>query len=55
MKTIRARKSVKHFDKKKKPNWRKIIECIDASRYAPRAGNLFPLRFVLVDDKKVIE
>jgi nitroreductase len=54
-KVIRARKSVRHFDKKKKPNWRTIIECIDAARHAPMAGNLFPLRFIIVDDPKIIE
>lgn len=53
-KAIRARKSVRHFAKKK-PDWRTIIECIDATRHAPMAGNLFPIRFIVVDDSKVIE
>lgn len=53
-KAIKGRKSVRHFSSKT-PNWRKIIECIDAARYAPRAGNIFPLRFVIVNDEKIIE
>jgi len=53
-KAIRARKSIRHFAKKK-PNWRTIIECIDAARHAPMAGNLFPLKFIVVDDSKIIE
>ena len=53
-KAIKARKSVRHFSDKK-PNWRDIIECIDVVSYAPRAGNLNPLRFLIVDDKEKIE
>ena len=53
-KAIKQRKSVRHFSDKK-PNWRDIIECIDAARFAPMAGNLFSLRFILVDDKEKIK
>jgi nitroreductase len=53
-KAIQSRTSVRHFAEKK-PNWRDIIECIDAARYAPMAGNLFPLRFIIVDDEKKIK
>ena len=53
-KAIKTRESIRKF-KSKKPNWRTIIECIDASRYAPRAGNLFPLRFVIVDEPEIIK
>jgi nitroreductase len=53
-KAIKQRKSIRKF-KKKKPDWRDIIECIDNMRYAPMAGNIFTLRFVLIDDKKKIE
>ena len=44
-KAIKSRKSVRHFADKK-PNWRDIIECIDAARFAPMAGNLFPLKYM---------
>jgi len=53
-KAIQSRKSVRKF-KDKKPDWRDIIECIDAVRYAPMAGNNFTLKFILVDDKEKIQ
>jgi len=53
-KAIKSRKSVRHFADKK-PNWRDIIECIDAAIFAPMAGNLFPLKFILVSDKEKIQ
>ncbi len=51
---IEQRKSVKRFDLKK-PDWRKIIQAIDAVRFAPSAGNQFVTRFILVSDEKKIE
>lgn len=51
---ITSRKSIKKFSSKK-PNWRKIIEAIDSARYAPMAGNIFSLKFVIVSDKDKIE
>jgi len=53
-KTIQARKSVRKFNKKK-PDWRKIIECIDVVRFAPMAGNNYTLKFILVDDEDKIK
>ena len=53
-KAIQSRKSVRKF-KDKKPDWRDIIECIDAVRYTPMAGNNFTLKFILVDDKEKIQ
>lgn len=53
-KAIKERHSVRKF-KKKKPNWRTIIECIDSARYAPMAGNIFTLRFILVDNPAKIQ
>lgn len=52
-KAIKQRKSIKKFQKKK-PNWRDIIECIDACRYAPMAGDIFSLKFILIEDKEKI-
>jgi nitroreductase len=52
-KLIQSRHSVRRFSDKK-PDWRKIIECIDAARYAPMAGNNFSLKFILIDDKETI-
>ena len=53
-KAICSRKSVKKFSKKK-TDWRKIIEAIDSARYAPMAGNIFSLKFILVSDKEKIQ
>ena len=52
-KVIHSRKSTKKFGDKK-PDWRDIIECIDAMRYAPMAGGNFSLKFILVADKEKI-
>ena len=53
-KAIQNRKSVRHYSEKK-PSWKDIIECIDAARYAPMAGNIFPIRFIVVSDKEKIQ
>ncbi|MEX0932758.1 MAG: nitroreductase family protein [Candidatus Pacearchaeota archaeon] len=51
---IKNRRSVRKFTDKV-PDWRDIIEAIDSMRYSPTAGNNFPLKFILVNDKKKIE
>ena len=53
-KALQQRYSCKKFNQKK-PNWRTIIECIDAARYTPMAGNNFSLKFIMVDDEKIIQ
>ena len=53
-KAIHSRKSTRKFSNKK-PNWRDILECIDAMRYTPMAGNNFILKFILIDDKEKIQ
>lgn len=53
-KAIKSRKSTKKFTSKK-PDWRDIIECIDAARHTPRAGGNYVAKFILVDDSKKIE
>ncbi len=52
-KAIEKRHSVRKFSSKK-PDWRKIIECIDSARYAPMAGNNYTLKFILVDNEEKI-
>ncbi len=52
-KAIQSRKSTRKFNDKK-PDWRDIIECIDAARYAPMAGNNYTLKFILVDEGEKI-
>lgn len=51
---IKKRASIKHY-LTKKPDWRKIVQAIDAARYVPLAGNINALKFILVRDKKKIE
>lgn len=53
-KAIQNRHSTRKFNSKR-PNWRDIIECIDAARYAPMAGNNFTLKFILVGDENKIQ
>ncbi|MCX6746986.1 MAG: nitroreductase family protein [Candidatus Pacearchaeota archaeon] len=52
-KAIQNRHSVRKFSNKK-PDWRTIIECLDASRFAPMAGNIYTARFIIVDDVEKI-
>ena len=51
---IQNRHSVRRFNSKK-PDWRDIIECIDSARYAPMAGNIFSLKFIVVSDREKIQ
>jgi len=51
---IKSRKSVRTF-KNNKPDWRDIIDCIDAMRFAPTAGKNFTLKIILVSDKSKIQ
>jgi len=53
-KAIQNRHSVRKFSDKK-PNWRTIIECIDAARFAPMAGNNYTLKFIMIDDEEKIQ
>lgn len=51
---IKNRRSVRSFSSRT-PDWRKIIECIDAMTYAPLAGNIPILKFILVSDLNKIQ
>ena len=50
---IKGRKSIRKFTSKK-PDWRKIIEAIHSTQYAPMAGGLFHMKFVIIDDEELI-
>jgi nitroreductase len=52
-KAIKERHSVRKYTEKK-PDWRKIIEAIDAARNVAMAGNSYTLKFIMVDDKEKI-
>lgn len=51
---IKSRKSVKNFDGKV-PSWKKVIQAINVARFAPMAGNMFSVKFILVEDRAKIE
>ena len=51
---IRSRKSARKF-KDRRPDWRDIIEAIDAARFAPMAGGSYSLRFIVVSDPEKIQ
>jgi len=53
-KAIQKTVNVKKF-KDKKPDWKDIIECINAARFTSMAGNNYTLKFILVDDKEKIQ
>ena len=50
---IESRRSVREFSKKK-PDWRDIIEAIHSAQYAPMAGGIFSLKFLIVDKEETI-
>lgn len=52
-KAIAARHSVRRF-KSRKPDWRKILEAIEAATKTPLAGNIPTVKFILVSDKEKI-
>jgi nitroreductase len=52
-KVVKDRRSVRKF-KKKRPDWRGIIDAIESARYAPSAGNLHAVKFILVDNPEII-
>ena len=54
-KAINERKSVRKFKISKKPNWRKIIQAIDAANKAPLAGNIQTMKYILVDEPEKIQ
>lgn len=51
---IKSRRSVKTFNGKV-PNWRKVIQAIDVARFSPMAGNMFSVKFIIVENKEKIE
>lgn len=48
---IRKRRSVKEFSTKQ-VNWEELTKVLEAAIYAPMAGNIFSLRFIVVSDKE---
>lgn len=52
-KAINSRRSIRSY-KPRNPDWRDILECIDATRQAPMAGDIFSLQFIIINDEKTI-
>jgi nitroreductase len=50
---IKSRRSVKTFNGKV-PNWRKVIQAIDIARHTPMTGNMYSVKYILVEDKDKI-
>lgn len=53
-KAIKSRRSVKKYGHLR-PDWRKILRSIDMARHAPMAGNIFSLKFLIVNDEEIIQ
>ena len=52
-KIIEKRKSVRSFNTKK-VSWEKVLDAIDAANQGNFAGNINNLRYIIVEDKKLI-
>ena len=50
---IKKRRNVTRY-LNKKPDWRKVVRSIDATRYAPNADNLFVMKFILISNEETI-
>ncbi len=53
IKAIQSRTSTRKY-KDKKPDWRDILEAINSAQYAPMAGGVFTLKFVVIDKEETI-
>jgi nitroreductase len=54
-KAIKSRHSCRSFKEKKKPSWEDVVLAIDAANYAPLAGNISTLRYIVVEDEANIK
>ena len=50
---IKKRQSIRKY-LSKKPDWRKILRAIDMARFAPSAGGMFFMKFILVSDSRKV-
>jgi len=51
---VEKRRSVRSF-KDKKAKWDEVMEAVDAATKAPFAGNIDDLKFIVIEDKQMIE
>ena len=54
-KAIKERHCVRNFKTTKKPSYREVIAAIEAATKAPLAGNIYSVKYVLVQDKEKIK
>ena len=53
-KAIKERHCVRKFKIEKKPNYREIISAVESASKAPLAGNIYCIKYILVQDKAKI-
>ena len=53
-KTIKERHCARKFKTTKKPNYREVLAAIDAASKAPLAGNIYSVKYILVQDNEKI-
>ncbi len=51
---IKKRKSITKYSSKK-PDWRKIVQSMDAARYAPNADGTSAIKFLLISNEEKIK
>lgn len=49
-KAIKKRRSIHSF-KKKKVDWRDILDCLEATKLAPMAGGYYSLKFLIIEEQ----
>jgi nitroreductase len=54
-KIIKERRSIRNFKTTKKPNYKDVIAAIDAASKAPIAGNIYAIKYILIQDKEKIK
>jgi nitroreductase len=52
---LKKRHCVRHFKTLMPVKWKHVAEILDSARYAPCAGGMFAIRFIVIDDEKTIK
>jgi nitroreductase len=53
-KVVKERHCVRNFKTTKKPSYKEVIYAIDAASKAPLAGNIYDVKYILVQDREKI-
>ena len=51
---IRSRRTIRKYLQKAVPE-QVLLKCVDAARLSPSGGNLQPLRYVIINDPKLLK